>query len=263
MARKNKKKKRPEGFDPNERKRERIEARRQAKAEALERRRKAQRREKIVRRIGIVALAVFAVWFFFLRGQPPDEIAGHEVEHYSTSQGNPTHPEGDLSYEMSPPVSGAHNQIPAECGTYGEAIPDENFVHTLEHGAVAILYDPSVPIDQIRAIEELVGEYDSHTVSAPYAGQMETPIALAAWANIMRLEEFEEPAAREFIEEFRGGGVAPEAGEPCPNDQDDDFDPPESPAPNEPPGASPPPTGAPEASPAPGDGKRKKETPAP
>lgn len=245
MAKKKaKKKNRPEGFDPNERKRERIEARRQAKAEALARQRKAQRRERIIRRTGFVLLAVFVVWFLFLRGAAPDEIDGYEIEHYSTSSGNPPHPPNaiGLPYEMSPPVSGQHSGNNVPCGTFGGPIQDEVLVHNLEHGAVAVLYEPTLPITQVRDIEALVREYDDHTMSAPYEGEMETPIAVAAWAHIMRLPEFDENAVREFIEEFRAGGDAPEAFQDCPNEADDEF---------QPPGATPSPGASPGASPAP------------
>lgn len=257
MAKKNKKKNRPEGFDPNQRKRERIEARRQAKAEEMARRRKAERRERIVRRVGILAVAAFALWFFFVRGGVPDEVLGREIEHYSTS-GSGDHVQGTVDYEMSPPVSGAHAASPARCGTYGEALPNENLVHSLEHGAVAVLYEPSISQDEVTQIEELVASYDSHTISAPYEGEMETPIAVVAWANALRLDEFDEPAITEFIEAFRAGGQAPEAFQECDNEVDDDFEVRTSPAPS--PGASASP-GA-DATKAPGQ-DAPKETPKP
>lgn len=251
-----KKKNRPEGFDPNERKRERIEARRRAKAEALERQRKAQRRERIVRRTMYVLVAVFLVWFLFIRGAAPDEIAGHEIEHYSTSAGNPNHVDTTVDYSMSPPVSGQHSQSNVPCGTFGSPIQNEVLVHNLEHGAVAVLYQPTLPIEQIRQIEEVVSSFETHTMSAPYEGEMETPIAVAAWAHVMRLDEFEEDAITEFIEEFRAGGDAPEAFQDCPNEADQPFEPAgASPAPGETaPGASPAPDSEAPASPRPGRG---------
>lgn len=259
MAKKNKKKNRPEGFDPNQRKRERIEQRRQAKAEAMERRRKAERRERLIRRLGILVLAVFAFWFFFLRTQVPDAIAGHEIEHYSTSAGNPNHVDTTVSYEMSPPVSGQHSGNVQPCGTYGGPIQNELMVHMLEHGAVGIVYQPTISEQEVRRIEEIVADFDSHTFSAPYEGQMETPIAVLAWANIMRLNELDEDAIREFIDEFREGGQAPEAFQDCPNEADDDFDP----QPSQDPGQTPVTTPAPDASPAGGRRGDPEETPEP
>lgn len=258
MAKK-KKKNRPEGFDPNQRKRERIDARRQAKAEALERRRKAERRERIVRRLGLVALAVFALWFFFVRGSIPDAIGGYDIEHYSTSAGNPNHVSTTVSYEMSPPVSGQHSGSVQPCGTYGGPLQNEILVHMLEHGAVGIVYEPTIAEQEVRRIEEIVADYDSHTFSAPYDGEMETPIAVLAWANVMRLDEVDEDAVREFIDEFREGGQAPEAYQDCPNEADDDFDPPASPPPGQSPGATP----APPESPKPDRGGDAEETPQP
>lgn len=255
MAKKNKKN-RPEGFDPNQRKRERIEARRQAKAEALERRRKTERRERIVRRVGIAVLATFALWFFFVRGGVPDAIAGHEVEHYSTSAGNPNHVAATVSYDMSPPVSGQHSANVQPCGTYGGVIQNEILVHMLEHGAVGVVYRTDIAQEEVRRIEEVVAKYDSHTFSAPYDGEMETPIAVLAWANTMRLETFDAAATTQFIEEFRQGGQAPEAYQDCPNESDDDY---EVPEPGQSPGASPNPGDDVKASP----GEDVKETPKP
>lgn len=260
MAKKNRKN-RPEGFDPNQRKRERIEARRQAKAEALERRRKAERRERIVRRLGLVVLAVFALWFFFVRGAVPDAVAGYDVEHYSTSAGNPNHVASTVSYEMTPPVSGQHSGSIQPCGTYGGPIQNEIMVHMLEHGAVGILYQPTIPEEEVRRIEAIVADFDSHTFSAPYEGQMETPIAVLGWANVMRLDQLDEDAVREFIDEFREGGQAPEAYQDCPNEADDDFDPPASPVPGQSPGATPAPPESPK--PTPGRGGDAEETPKP
>ena len=49
--------------------------------------------------------------------------------------------------------------------------------------------------------------------SAPYDG-MDTPIVITAWGFRMPLEEVDEPAIEEFIDEFREKG--PE-DQPCPN----------------------------------------------
>jgi hypothetical protein len=139
-------------------------------------------------------------------------------------------------------------------------------VHTLEHGTVAILYEPTLPVEQVRQIEDIVGRFNSHTLSAPYIGEMETPIAVVAWSHIMRLNEIDRPAIDEFIDVFRQGGDAPEAEELCDNDAEDVFEPAETPAPGESPGAdaSPSPAdGATPASPEPGGDKKKRETPAP
>jgi hypothetical protein len=237
-----KKKDRPPGVDPNERRRERLEARRAAKAAAVAAQRRAQMRERIIRWVVIAGLVGIAFWFFFVRTKPIDEIAGHKVLHFSTS-GSGEHVEGTVTYETSPPTHGQHASQPAPCGIFGEQIPNENLVHSLEHGAVAVLYKPDVDPGDIKDIEGIVNSFDSHAISAPYS-DMETPIALVAWANMIRLDTMERDAITDFIEAFSRGGQAPEAFQDCPTTADQPFDP------------SPSPTAVPE--PSPEESKKKK-----
>ena len=225
MAKKKKAKKPlPEGVDPNEKRRERLEAKRAAKAAALAAKRKKEARERLIRRIVMVGLIGLAVWFLILRNVTPKEINGHTINNFSTAGAN-QHTSGTISYEDSPPVSGQHAPNPAPCGVHGEPIPNENMVHTLEHGSIGLLYAPDLDVEQIRELEAIVDDFDDHTFSMPYEGAMDTPIVVAAWGHTMELEEVEEDSIRQFIEEFRNGGDAPEKGTPCDNTQNTPYQP--------------------------------------
>ena len=210
-----------------EKRRERLEARREAKAKALAQKQRRQRRSRLVRIVVLLASVVTIVWFLFIRNSIPNAIAGHELEHFdafiSESRSNALHTTDPVSYTENPPVSGPHSSIPADCGVYGTQIENVNMVHSLEHGAVGILYQPGVKVDEIREAEEIVESYESHVFSAPYP-DLEDPYTIVAWAHLMRLDSFDRDAIVEFIDTFRQGGDAPEEQD-CPMGANQPFDP--------------------------------------
>lgn len=175
----------------------------------------------------LLASVVAIVWFLFIRGSIPDAIAGHELEHFDTfaseSKSGTLHTTDPITYEEIPPVSGQHSATPAQCGVYGQPLDDVNMVHSLEHGAVGILYDPTLSVDEVREVEAIVGDYDSHVFSVPYPG-LEDPYTVVAWAHLMRLDSFDREAIVEFIDFFREGGDAPEEQD-CLMSADQPFDP--------------------------------------
>jgi Protein of unknown function (DUF3105) len=223
MSKKSKRKKRrqqrPADYDPNEKRRQRLEEKRRQREEAAKARRRAEFRERLVRGMVFAAVIVAAIWFFFLRTQEPSEIDGFEIQNFRESDGHTNDP---VTYESVPPVTGEHREFPAPCGVHDVQIEDELFVHSLEHGAVGVLYDPQqVEVPTIRDVEALVNEYDDRTIAAPYPN-METPITLTSWGELMRLPDFRESTARNYIDEFIGSG--PENIE-CPNESARPFDP--------------------------------------
>ena len=223
MAKKKRRKKpqqRPPGYDPNERRRQRLEEKRQQREAAAKARQRAEFRERLVRGMVLAAVVVGTIWFFFLREQTPTEINGHAVREFRADRGHTNDPV--TTYESTPPATGDHSPSAAPCGVHGTQIPNELFVHSLEHGAVGILYDPQqVEVPTIGEIEAKVNEFDDRTLSAPYAGT-ESPITLTSWTRLLRLNEYEEDTIDEYIEAFRGSG--PE-NIPCENTQDTPFDP--------------------------------------
>lgn len=225
MAKKRKKRERPAGApDPQELRQQRLAARREAKARQVAELRRRRRRETLVRLVSIVAIGSLIFWFIFLRDRAPTEINGHTIETLSVSGVN-QHTRETVQYETSPPVSGRHASGIQPCGIYAQQIQNEVQVHMLEHGAVGVQYRPDLELEQIRRIEEIVEDYDSHVFSAPYT-EMETPIAVTSWARIMRLDALDEDAIRQYIDRFRDRG--PEANQPCPMDVSQPFEPPEA-----------------------------------
>ncbi|MGH2734067.1 MAG: hypothetical protein ACRDKZ_00695, partial [Actinomycetota bacterium] len=118
MAKKKSKRRRqaPPGIDPNQKRQERLEAKREERARAAAAARRARLRERVIRIGLLVALAAAAVWFFFLRGQNPEAIAGHPIESFAET-GAFDHTDQPVGYPMVPPVTGAHAPSAGQCGT--------------------------------------------------------------------------------------------------------------------------------------------------
>lgn len=148
-------------------------------------------------------------------------IEGHEVQEFA--EYGAQHHVGqseDVSYRQTPPVAGPHSPVPAPCGVHGEAIPGEMMVHTLEHGAVGILFESTLPRTEIRAIERLARPQVGPIFSMPYEG-VEGEVAVISWGRRMDLDGFDAAAVLAFIERFAGD--APEAEVGCHDFADDSF----------------------------------------
>lgn len=211
----------PSGPNKQEIKRQRLEARRAAKAAEMERRRKQQRREQMVRYLIISFVIVSLIWFIFLRNQAPSEIDGHPISQFSTAGVN-DHTTDPVQYPTTPAVSGAHAPGSLPCGVYSTQLPDESQVHMLEHGAVGVQYQPTLEPSTIESIEDLVRDAGDNVFAAPYEG-LEKPIAVTSWSRMMTLDEFDRGAVEQYIDAFAGEG--PESGQTCPAEEDSPFRP--------------------------------------
>src|SRR6266700_1954913 len=62
------------------------------------------------------------------------------------------HVTGPVRYSVTPPVGGQHNAVWMTCGVYDKPVPSERAVHNLEHGAVWITYQPSLPSSEVSQL---------------------------------------------------------------------------------------------------------------
>ncbi|MGQ0826220.1 MAG: DUF3105 domain-containing protein [Actinomycetota bacterium] len=123
------------------------------------------------------------------------------------------HLEGDLDYDQTPPVGGAHNPVWQNCGVYDEPVLDENAVHSMEHGAVWIAYAEDLPADEVATLTA-TGRSSTFVLVTPYPG-LEDPIVLGAWGYQLRVDDADDPRVQEFVDTFANGPQTPEPGAPC------------------------------------------------
>jgi hypothetical protein len=123
------------------------------------------------------------------------------------------HVRAPVSYPQTPPVGGNHAPVWQNCGFYEEPVADENAVHSLEHGAVWIAYQPGLPEGQIESVSRLA-QRQNYVLASPYPG-IPAPVVVSAWGRQLRLEGAEDPRLDQFVRAFRLGSQAPEVGGPC------------------------------------------------
>ncbi len=139
----------------------------------------------------------------------PAELPG-VLEYDETDQDHVNEP---VDYALSPPVGGNHFQVWQNCGFYTEPVLDEQAVHSLEHGAVWVTYNPElVDADDLTELAEVAGA-QTHVLVSPY--DHEAPMILTAWNRQQILETIDGEAVADFILQYQEGPQTPEPGAPC------------------------------------------------
>ncbi|PRX49209.1 uncharacterized protein DUF3105 [Prauserella shujinwangii] len=146
---------------------------------------------------------------------PAKDIQGVEIKGYEG--GAHVLPTERVAYDETPPFGGPHDGYWAACtGTvYEQGVRSENMVHSLEHGAVWIAYNP----DQIKgeALELLKARVDGkpYTMMSPYPG-LESPISLQSWGHQLKVDSAEDERIDQFIAALRRNpNTYPEVGASC------------------------------------------------
>ena len=119
------------------------------------------------------------------------------------------------SYDHTPPASGDHFRAWQNCGIYTQPIQNQTAVHSLEHGAVWVAYQPDLDASLIQAMTERL-KSEKFALMAPYPG-LQNPIVLTAWTRQLAVDDWSDPAIEEFLDTYFGrySPVAPEAGASC------------------------------------------------
>jgi hypothetical protein len=89
----------------------------------------------------------------------------------------------------------------------------EQAVHSLEHGAVWITYQPDLAADEVANLEALASDQD-YLLLSPFPGQR-SPIVLTAWGVQLEVENSADERIGAFISRYRLGPTIPERGAAC------------------------------------------------
>jgi hypothetical protein len=115
-------------------------------------------------------------------------------DHIEVGQSHP-------NYNSNPPTSGWHYEEAAEWGIYDKELPDEQLVHNLEHCGIWISYQPTIPVDQKEALVAFAKAFPSKVILTPRS-KNDSPIALASWGILMKLNDYNQDLMTAFLAAF-------------------------------------------------------------
>ena len=120
------------------------------------------------------------------------------------------HLQGQLfPYPTTPPYGGPHSGNLLPCGIYEDEQPFESIVHTMEHGAVVLYFQPDVftteEVAELRVLGSAILRDGKRFVLTPNR-QISQPIALASWGRLLALDRVEEQTVLDFVAAFENDG---------------------------------------------------------
>ncbi len=165
--------------------------------------------------VAVIGLVVAS--FVFAPAPAPSYEAGNstgqEIGGVETFENRSDHVQGTVTYEQNPPAGGPHNPYWLNCGVYTEPQANENAVHSMEHGAIWVTYDPArvdeTGIDALKAVMP-----SSYVILSPYP-EMDTAVAVSGWNNQLKVDDPADPRIKDFFTEFWRSQNVPEPNASC------------------------------------------------
>lgn len=166
--------------------------------------------------LGLIGVSVAVIWDAGRDQAALNAAAAQDIDGVETIEGLTfNHVTTTVDYAQTPPAGGDHNAAWLNCGVYTEPVPNENAVHSLEHGAVWITYSPDLPADQVTALEAMA-EGQSYVLVSPFEG-MDSPITISAWGYQLGVDSADDPRLATFVQKYLLNPELSEVGAPCSN----------------------------------------------
>ena len=118
------------------------------------------------------------------------------------------------AYPQSPPVGGPHSPVWLKCTVYAGPLPNENAVHSEEHGGIWLTYQPALAPADVAKLALLAQVNREFVMVSPYAGQ-DAPVVASTWGLQLKVQSAGDPRLLEFIRTYAGGNQGGEKGVGC------------------------------------------------
>lgn len=158
--------------------------------------------------LGIIALGTL----LFLSVREPEALEGLR-RFAGLSRGHDT--EVEYASTGLPPVGGVHDPTWQNCGVYDEPLEPGHVMHSLEHGAVWLAYQPELDEGDVESLQDLVWN-EPFVVMSPFPG-LQSPVVVTAWGIQLEVDSAGDSRIADFVERYQQGPQTPERGAACIN----------------------------------------------
>ncbi|CAD6234640.1 GSCOCG00002030001-RA-CDS [Cotesia congregata] len=120
-----------------------------------------------------------------------------------------------IDYDDKIPMYGTHRPVWPVYGEY-KFVPKQRWIHSLEHGAIVMLYHPCANKNQVNLLRKLVTQCLRRHIITPYAELDEArPFALVTWGCRLTMSTISPYIVRNFIltKALHGAETTPKDGE--------------------------------------------------
>ncbi len=151
--------------------------------------------------IGIATLVIIGGAIFFTSSQTGSSakpLLGQNVP----ISGRQHFPDGTkITYDTNPPAEGNHYPEPQDAGIYPTPPADGHLVHSLEHGAVILWYNPKMlSKDQIKQLTDIFNSISLSKTIMTSRESMDVPVAVTSWGRLLKLKTIDEKQIKAFFE---------------------------------------------------------------
>ncbi|MEV4297516.1 DUF3105 domain-containing protein [Microbispora rosea] len=176
-----------------------------------EQKRKERRAALLMWGIGglVIVVLVALVAVYVVNDRSAKSLSAVKTFNYKGSD----HSWTKVAYKETPPVGGQHNFYWQNCGIYDKPIHNEHGVHSLEHGAVWITYQPNLPKAEVDKLKTIASA--DYMLLSPYPN-LPSKIVASSWNHQIALDSADDPRLPEFVKKYKQNPtLTPEYGASC------------------------------------------------
>lgn len=150
--------------------------------------------------IGLATVFIMVGGIFLLSKQDErlnKSLMGQEVK----IEGRSHLPQGtEIQYNSNPPAGGNHYATTAHAGIYDTPPADGNLVHSLEHGAIILWYNPKkLSKDQVEKLKNIFNQTSGKGIMVA-RDSMDVSVGVSSWGRVLKLETIDEKQIKAFFE---------------------------------------------------------------